>query len=399
MAIYLKKFDNHSQYEAFTATTEFILPNVSYCVQEDDVHYNPSEEPHHDYSQDYLTFTALENGTFRLSGNSVSYSLDDGATWTTLASDTNSPTVNSGNKIILKGELVPQSSKGIGRFSSTGKFEAQGNPMSLRYGDDFKGQTSLEENYYTFYGLFSGCTKLESAENLSLPATTLSNGCYGSMFYGCTSLTAAPILSATTLAESCYGHMFDSCTSCTTAPELPATTLAFSCYDYMFKGCTSLTTTPELPATTLANYCYQYMFNGCTSLTTALELPATRLADYCYRYMFSGCTSLTTAPTICATTMAANACTSMFNGCTSLTTAPELSATTLASYCYRYMFSGCTSLNYIKCLATNKSAINCTQNWVSSVASTGTFVKAASMTSWPSGDSGIPNDWTVQDVS
>ena len=61
------------------------------------------------------------------------------------------------------------------------------------------------------------------------------------------------------------------------------------------------------------------------------------------------------------------------------------------------MFSGCSSLNYIKCLATDISATDCTGNWVSGVASTGTFVKNASMTSWTEGTSGIPNGWTVQD--
>ena len=41
MGKYLKKFDSHAEYNAFTATTAFILPNVSLCVNEDDLHYNP----------------------------------------------------------------------------------------------------------------------------------------------------------------------------------------------------------------------------------------------------------------------------------------------------------------------------------------------------------------------
>jgi hypothetical protein len=38
---YLKEFQNHSQYEAYIASEDKILPNVSRCVQEDDVHYTP----------------------------------------------------------------------------------------------------------------------------------------------------------------------------------------------------------------------------------------------------------------------------------------------------------------------------------------------------------------------
>ena len=85
----------------------------------------------------------------------------------------------------------------------------------------------------------------------------------------------------------------------------------------------------------------------------------------------------------------------MFKGCTSLTTAPELPATTLTTYCYQWMFQLCTNLNYIKCLATDISASNCTTGWVNNVASTGTFVKAASMSSWTTGTNGIPEGWTV----
>ena len=153
---------------------------------------------------------------------------------------------------------------------------------------------------------------------------------------------------------------------------LPATTLADFCYYHMFDGCTSLTTSPELPATTLANNCYQNMFFGCTNLTEAPQLPATTLVNDCYSYMFSICTSLTTAP--------------------------QLPATTLASYCYYEMFRGCSKLRYIKMLATDISATDCLFNWVNGVASIGTFVKNANMTSLPSGTSGIPNGWTVENT-
>jgi hypothetical protein len=62
------------------------------------------------------------------------------------------------------------------------------------------------------------------------------------------------------------------------------------------------------------------------------------------------------------------------------------------------MFKGCIKLNYIKMLATDISASGCLTNWVSSVASNGTFVKNAAMTSLPSGAKGIPNGWTVENA-
>ena len=392
MAKYLKLFETHAEYEQYVSGN-FEKPNVSHCVQEDDVHYNPWT-----HADEYLTFVAKESSTFTFtpqSSNVISYSTDGGETWT----EGNTVSVNNGDKVMWKGTMTP-SSNGIGKFGASGNFDVQGNIMSLLFGDNFKGQTDLTGKDYAFYNSFSGNTKVVNAENLSLPATTLVNNCYYHMFNGCTSLTAAPELPATTLANYCYCYMFSGCTNLVNAPELPATTLAIYCYASMFNGCTSLTTAPALPATTLANYCYYYMFNGCTSLVTAPALPATTLASSCYDHMFQNCTSLTTAPELPATTLAGSCYRYMFQNCTSLTSAPELPATTLANYCYYYMFKGCTSLNYIKAMFTTtpsgSSPNYYTQNWVSGVASSGTFVKNSAATWNVSGVNGIPTGWTVE---
>lgn len=45
MAIYLKKFENHTQYETYINGSGAILPNVSICTTEGDVHYNPYVDP------------------------------------------------------------------------------------------------------------------------------------------------------------------------------------------------------------------------------------------------------------------------------------------------------------------------------------------------------------------
>ncbi len=353
------------------------------------------------YDTQYLTFRALESGTFKFSGttpttaNTLQYSVDSGATWNTLAFNTDSPTVQSGGTIMWKASgLATDTNNGTLKFISTGRFEAEGNVMSLISGDTFTSATTIPSNNY-FHWLFNGCSGLTSAENMVLPATTLAVGCYSQMFQGCTSLTTPPQLPATTLANSCYSYMFNGCTSLATAPELPATTLADWCYSGMFQGCTNLTTAPQLPATTLTNSCYQNMFYACTSLTTAPELPATTLADYCYYSMFENCSSLTTAPQLPATTLAECCYQGMFENCSSLTTAPQLPATTLADYCYYSMFDSCTSLNSITCLATDISAVDCTTSWVNGVASTGTFTSAVGMADWRCGKNGIPTDWTV----
>ena len=251
---------------------------------------------------------------------------------------------------------------------------------------------TLKQNCYN--SMFFGCTSLTKAP--VLPATTLAFNCYESMFEGCTSLTKVFALPATTLVEYCYYRMFYGCTSLTTAFEiLPATTLALYCYENMFRGCTSLTIAPSLPATTLPKYCYEGMFWDCTSLTNAPELPATTLADRCYANMFENCTNLAIAPALPATTLAYDCYSDMFYGCTSLTAAPVLPATALADSCYTYMFYGCTNLNYVKMLATENITKDNLFAWLSGVANNGTFIKHPDA-NISRGTSGIPSRWTVE---
>ena len=241
------------------------------------------------------------------------------------------------------------------------------NPNGLTFNDD--------GCYYNFrFGLTGNVsasgdiTSLINGVGGDCPLPAL---CCERLFYHCEGLTTAPNLPSTTLAEDCYSGMFQGCTGLTTAPELPATTLAFECYAGMFQGCTGLTTAPELPATTLAELCYSYMFQGCEGLTAAPALPATTLASQCYAGMFQDCMGLTTAP--------------------------ALPATTLVDSCYGYMFSGCSSLSSITCLATDITASSCTDSWVNVVSKSGTFTKAASMSDWTEGISGIPSGWAVVD--
>jgi hypothetical protein len=99
---YLKLFENHSNYEDFVEGGTMEKPNVSHCVSENEVHYNPIP---HDYSKEYLTFVSLENnntfywnpddvnhkytckGETCKDGNPIEYSLDNGKTWNSVSTN------------------------------------------------------------------------------------------------------------------------------------------------------------------------------------------------------------------------------------------------------------------------------------------------------------------------
>lgn len=162
---------------------------------------------------------------------------------------------------------------------------------------------------------------------------------------------------------------------------LPVTTLSRKCYMQMFRNCTSLTRAPVFRAE-VVNYrsCYN-MFRDCIGLTSAkgIELPAMTLAIDCYRELFRGCTSLASA-------------------------APKLPAPTLVKECYRQMFSS-TKITSLVCLATDISAENCTNEWMSGVTNNNsrTFYKASSMSvgdgGWSRDSHGIPSSWKVENYS
>ena len=47
---YLKKFENHNGYQSYITGEDVLLPNVSYCVQENEVHYNPFVDPYNGHA-------------------------------------------------------------------------------------------------------------------------------------------------------------------------------------------------------------------------------------------------------------------------------------------------------------------------------------------------------------
>ena len=261
--------------------------------------WSPPTPVEHDYSADYLTFRVLTSGTISWKSvgsvtNTIEYSINNGE-WTSITSTSDGATIS-----VAKDDLVrfrggntayaTSNSAYSGFEGGTATYDIEGNIMSLLYGDNFAESTTLTDSTYTFCSLFK----------------------------------KAPVVSAENLI---------------------------------------------LPATTLVNYCYRSLFSYCTTLTKAPKLPATTLAKGCYWYMFERC---------------------------AITEAPVLEATTLVAECYGHMFTDCGNLNEITCLATSGfGTSNCLADWVKNVAGEGAFVKATSASSWTTGTSGIPSEWTV----
>lgn len=194
----------------------------------------------------------------------------DGTNWTQWGYT--NLTINANTKMYFKGSNGINFSNDtiLDRYSvfeqvSGGKVLAGGNIMSLL---DDGACTETRVGKYCFHSLFISFSNLDIDDSFILPATTLNEGCYKSLFANCSSLTKAPALQATKLANLCYESMFSNCTSLTTAPELPATKLSGYCYRYMFNNCSSLNSVTCLAEDISSDECTYRWLNGVASTGT-----------------------------------------------------------------------------------------------------------------------------------
>ena len=154
---YIKRFESEALYELFKLSEDYITPNVSWCENEYSTKYNPYIPPH-DYSNDYLTIISTsDNNTIgwkasnSLLTKTISVSTDNGQTWTDVTSNTSGITIailNTGDKLLIKGSnnVYGANIDYYNYFTSTGQFNVEGNIMSMIYGDNFIGQTTLSSS-------------------------------------------------------------------------------------------------------------------------------------------------------------------------------------------------------------------------------------------------------------
>ena len=313
--------------------------------------YTDGYNAEHDYEKDYFTIRPRSERAFSVNQYYLDadgyfeyrFNTDTPGLWREVPTSGIAISCSTGQTISFRGSGIRQTNLFSG---NTVPFDVEGNIESLEYGDDFYGKKVCVT--HCFGRLFIDSPGLRRTDNLVLPATSVTDYAYDSMFKNCTNLERPVELPATELSTGCYFSMFAGCTKLLYAPTLPATYIRSSAYGCMFKDCVMLETTPVMSATTLDGGVghFENMFQGCTGITHALLPPVTELGSYSY----SG------------------------------------------------MFSGCTALNYVVCEVTSLGQ-NSTYNWMDGVAQTGTFIKNPNMNSWSSGVDGIPIGWTVQDAT
>ena len=297
----------------------------------------------HDYSQDYFTIESLANNNKLRVRNqecfilTFYYSIDDGQTWNSFTVPKNSRTIfttlNQGEKVLVK--------------CTTPSLAAAWNQRNF-----FQVDYAIRVSGNTMSLLWGDdfANHSEFAEGSSF------NLC-GLFFYN--DNQTAVVVDASNLI-------------------LPATIATEGCYNCMFRHNLTLEKPPKMNLTTLAPSCCSSMYEACTSLQYYEELPVATPADECYHRMF--CMSRDSQVTA------------------AMTKTPVIRLTdTTPVRCMRQMFAGNSNLTEVTCLATTINNTNDgITDWLANTPAVGTFKKATGVT-WPTGVSGIPSGWTVED--
>ena len=207
-----------------------------------------------DYDRQYLSITKHSGSTDNTGGivfafgwdsysaNTFSYSKDSGTTWTTARfsnfEDQHSMVakipMNAGETVLLKSTDFPlvstnaelrtyvnDSGDTTAQYgliteldyyqnvsSADTVYTVQGNIMSLVYGDNFSGQTTLDKR---FYGLFGSCKGLVDASNLVLPATEATvTSAYTRMFQY-SDITGGPFVALQSIPDRGCDRMYYNC--------------------------------------------------------------------------------------------------------------------------------------------------------------------------------------------
>lgn len=240
------------------ADLKIIVPNALYNQWKSATNWSTYAD-HIVMANPSMSFKATQaNSTVQLTqvGNPTAVSLEYLTTgsWTPYTIGDTITLANVGDEVYFRATSGANNKFGTDasnyhQFVMTGEIEAN---YSINFLLNQNGSDStLADNSYLFYKLFSGCSALTKAPEL--PETTMDEACYAYMFQG-TSIEDMPKMPVATLDVDCYKGMFQDNTALTTA-TLEDSTLANGCYDAMFKGCSSLA---EITTAYLGNFSTTY---------------------------------------------------------------------------------------------------------------------------------------------
>lgn len=296
MGKYLKEFATHTQYSAYITGQGKILPNVSLCDDDNEVHYNKWVETRLVAKFNVTSTSSAIN--IMGAGNYIPPELNTESYFSEIEIDgvvqpsvVSSYTFDTIGEHIVKYTLVDTTSIDSYSFSHCTDITSVTIPNSV---------TDIENGAFQY---LSGLTSIIIPDSV----TSIS----GNAFYECTSLTSVTIPdSVTSIGTSAFGGcssltsivvdsgntIYDSRNNCNAIIETATNTLIAGCNNtiipnsvttigsYAFRNCSSLTSVTIPNSVTTID---TYPFNGCSGLTSITSLCSTAptIASNTFQYI------------------------------------------------------------------------------------------------------------------
>ena len=278
--IYLNTFNSHASYEEKlnVGGVDISLPNVSYCEDVKDVHYNP-----YNTVEFYVgKITGTTSQTVKIytdNSNNIPIQVNEGNKWYSYVLQKNKGLYKiSGNtvkKVVVKADIntnriniIPSSTVEV----------------------SFKGSNT--SNVTDMHYMFNGCRSITSLDLRNFNTSNVTD--MSGMFYNCNGLTSLDVSNFNTSNVTNMGSMFHNCNGLTSLDVSRFDTSKVTYMNNMFIGCSCLTSLDVSNFKTSNVTDMGYMFKGCSGLTS-LNLSSfdtsnvTNMSD-----VFNGCSKLKT---------------------------------------------------------------------------------------------------------
>ena len=235
------------------------LPNVSYCEDIKDVHYNPYNTVEF-YVGDITGTTPQTVKIYTDSTNHEDVQVNEGNKWYTYLLPKDKGLYKIKGDSVKKVVVV----KAYINFIGTIDYPIDSFIPSSIIEASFKGSNT--SNVTDMASMFRSCSGLTSLDVSSFDTSNVTN--MGSMFNSCSNLTSLDLRNFNTSKVTSMGYMFNNCTSLTSLDLSNFNTINVTTMESMFSGCTSLNSLVLSDwNTSKVNYTTD-MFKGCSKLKT-----------------------------------------------------------------------------------------------------------------------------------
>ena len=258
---FLRKFNEHASYEAEVnrGGQDFEIPNVSYCNDVKDVHFNP-----YNLIKFYVG-EITEPQTVKIYTDTTNFDkviVSEGNKWYTyvLPKDKGLCWINgdSVKKVTIKANISYKSN-----FNPPHNFGKTIIPSSTVEAS-FKGSNT--SGVTDMVKMFNFCSGLTSLDVSNFDTSNVTDMFY--MFYGCSGLTSLDLSKWDTSKVTRMNQMFSYCDGLTSLDLSGWDTSNVTAMDSMFYNCRSLTSLDLSKWNTSKVTNMSGMFNGCSGLTS-----------------------------------------------------------------------------------------------------------------------------------